>query len=309
MRATAEPGRAFSATKCVVDAWDAIGGEGPSVRELLAAAASAISQERSTAPKACRLGDGPPAPIPDPEKILCIGLNYRSHAEETKQTIPDVPTVFAKFRNALAAPGATVELPKASEKVDYEAEVCIVIGKRLKEVDAETALAGVAGYTLMNDLSARDLQLATTQWISGKSFDGAGPCGPALVTADEAGAHDEIEFSLTLNGEEMQRSSTVGPDLQGARACLAHLEADDARARRSDLDRHAVGRRDRASAERLAQARRRDRDQLAAAGPSSDEDRVAASPSCGLGRQVGGRIAEQARVQDQVVRRLRGQRH
>ena len=195
-------------------------------------------------------------PITDPEKILCIGLNYRAHAEETKQQIPDVPTVFAKFRNALAAPGATVELPKASEKVDYEAEVCVVIGTRLKEVDAETALAGVAGYMLLNDLSARDLQLATTQWISGKSFDGAAPCGPALVTADEAGAHDAIEFSLALNGEEMQRSATSDLIFNGARARIAHLEPDDARARRPDLDGHAVRRGYRSSAERLAQAGR-----------------------------------------------------
>ncbi len=116
--------------------------------------------------------------------------------------------MFAKFRNALAAPGATVELPKASEKVDYEAEVCVVIGSRLKDAGPEESLAGVAGYTLLNDLSARDLQLATTQWTSGKTFDGAAPCGPALVSADEAGPHDAIEFSLTLNGEEMQRSAT-----------------------------------------------------------------------------------------------------
>jgi 2-keto-4-pentenoate hydratase/2-oxohepta-3-ene-1,7-dioic acid hydratase in catechol pathway len=217
----------------VVDAWDAIRGDGAGLRELLDAGrlgdlAGAVD-DAGGAP----LSDGAlMPPIPDPEKILCIGLNYRSHAEETKQTIPDVPTVFAKFRNALAAPGATVELPKASEKVDYEAEVCIVIGTRLKEVDAETALEGVAGYMLMNDLSARDLQLATTQWISGKSFDGAGPCGPALVTADEAGAHDEIEFSLTLNGEEMQRSSTSDlifkvPELVSYISKLMTLEPGD----------------------------------------------------------------------------------
>jgi 2-keto-4-pentenoate hydratase/2-oxohepta-3-ene-1,7-dioic acid hydratase in catechol pathway len=171
-------------------------------------------------------------PIPDPEKILCIGLNYRAHAEETNQSIPEVPTVFAKFRNALAAPGATVELPRASEKVDYEAEVCIVIGSRLKEVGPEAALAGVAGYSLLNDLSARDLQLATSQWISGKSFDGAAPCGPALVTPDEAGAHDAIEFSLALNGEEMQRSSTSDlifkvPELVSHISNLMTLEPGD----------------------------------------------------------------------------------
>ncbi|MDX6588661.1 MAG: hypothetical protein QOI31_3134 [Solirubrobacterales bacterium] len=217
----------------VVDAWDALGGEGATLRELLAAGRLADLAGVSDRAEGVPLADVTLLPpITDPEKILCIGLNYRAHAEETKQQIPEVPTVFAKFRNALAAPGAMVELPKASEKVDYEAEVCIVIGKRLKEVDAEAALAGIAGYTLLNDLSARDLQLATTQWISGKSFDGAAPCGPALVTADEAGAHDALEFSLTLNGEEMQRSATSDlifkvPELVSHLSNLMTLEPGD----------------------------------------------------------------------------------
>jgi len=217
----------------VVDAWDALGSDGISVRDLLAGdrlgdlEATTRSAGGTPAPEAKLL-----PPIPDPEKILCIGLNYRAHAEETNQSIPEVPTVFAKFRNALAAPGATVALPRASKKVDYEAEVCIVIGKRLKEVDAEAALAGVAGYMLLNDLSARDLQLATTQWISGKSFDGAAPCGPTLVTADEAGPHDGLEFSLTLNGEEMQRSCTSDlifkvPELVSHISNLMTLEPGD----------------------------------------------------------------------------------
>jgi 2-keto-4-pentenoate hydratase/2-oxohepta-3-ene-1,7-dioic acid hydratase in catechol pathway len=217
----------------VVDAWDALDGEGASVRELLQRgrlgdlAAAADGADGTALADATLL-----PPVPDPEKILCIGLNYRAHAEETKQAIPEVPTVFSKFRNALAAPGATVALPKASEKVDYEAEVCVVIGKRLKEVNSDEALAGVAGYTLMNDLSARDLQLATTQWISGKTFDGAAPCGPAVVTPDEAGAHDAIEFSLKLNGEEMQRSSTSDlifrvPELVAHLSTLMTLEPGD----------------------------------------------------------------------------------
>jgi 2-keto-4-pentenoate hydratase/2-oxohepta-3-ene-1,7-dioic acid hydratase in catechol pathway len=166
-----------------------------------------------------------------PGKIAAIGLNYRSHAEETKQEIPAVPTVFGKFRNALAAPGAAVELPGASEKVDYEAEVCVVIGARLKNASAGDALAGIAGYTLMNDLSARDLQLATTQWMSGKTFDGAAPCGPALVTKDEVD-HDAIEFSLTLNGEEMQSSATsdlifAAPELVAHLSTLMTLAPGD----------------------------------------------------------------------------------
>jgi 2-keto-4-pentenoate hydratase/2-oxohepta-3-ene-1,7-dioic acid hydratase in catechol pathway len=147
-------------------------------------------------------------PVPDPDKIVCIGLNYRSHAEEQGVEPPAQPTFFAKFRNALAPAGATVPLPAASEKVDYEAEVAFVIGRRCKDVDPGEALDAVAGYMLLNDLSARDLQFATPQWMPGKVFDGSAPCGPALVTPDEAGPPDAISFKLDLNGERMQEAST-----------------------------------------------------------------------------------------------------
>ncbi|HEU4980471.1 MAG TPA: fumarylacetoacetate hydrolase family protein, partial [Solirubrobacterales bacterium] len=131
-----------------------------------------------------------------------------SHAAEAGIDPPDEPTFFAKFRNALAGPGTTVGLPAASEKVDYEAEVAFVVGRRCRDVPTEEAIAAVAGYTLLNDLSARDLQFATPQWMPGKVFDGSAPCGPALVTPDEAGAPDEISFALDLNGERMQEAST-----------------------------------------------------------------------------------------------------
>jgi 2-keto-4-pentenoate hydratase/2-oxohepta-3-ene-1,7-dioic acid hydratase in catechol pathway len=147
-------------------------------------------------------------PIPDPDKVICIGLNYRSHAEEQGVEPPEQPTFFAKFRNALAPEGATVTLPAASEKVDYEAEVAFVIGRRCKEVDPAEGLDAVAGYMLFNDLSARDLQFATPQWMPGKVFDGSAPCGPALVTPDESGPPDAISFTLDLNGERMQEAST-----------------------------------------------------------------------------------------------------
>jgi 2-keto-4-pentenoate hydratase/2-oxohepta-3-ene-1,7-dioic acid hydratase in catechol pathway len=147
-------------------------------------------------------------PVPDPDKIVCIGLNYRSHAAEAGIDPPEQPTFFAKFRNALAPDGATVALPAASEKVDYEAEVAFVVGQRCKEVDPAEALDAVAGYMLLNDLSARDLQFATPQWMPGKVFDGSAPCGPALVTPDEAGPPDELSFALELNGERMQDAAT-----------------------------------------------------------------------------------------------------
>jgi len=197
----------------VVDAWALLGEpHRGSLRELIAA--GRVDELRG------RLGDtGAPShprsavqllvPIPDPDKIVCIGLNYRKHAAEVGvdvESLPDVPTVFAKYRNALVPDGATVRVPTA--KTDYEAEVVFVVGKRAKDVEEAEALDYVAGYTLLNDLSARDLQGATPQWMPGKIFDGAAPCGPYLVTPDEAGPHDQIAIRLTLNGEEMQGGST-----------------------------------------------------------------------------------------------------
>jgi 2-keto-4-pentenoate hydratase/2-oxohepta-3-ene-1,7-dioic acid hydratase in catechol pathway len=148
-------------------------------------------------------------PIPDPEKIICIGLNYAKHAEEGRQELPTTPIMFGKWRNALVADGATVTLPEASKKVDYEAEVAFVIGRRASNVSEADALDHVAGYTLFNDLSARDLQFSTPQWMAGKVFDGSAPCGPALVTPEEAGGPDGIEIELTLNGEQMQSDTTA----------------------------------------------------------------------------------------------------
>jgi len=148
-------------------------------------------------------------PIPDPEKIVCIGLNYRKHAIEVGadlDSLPEIPTIFAKYPNALVADGATVRVPTA--KTDYEAEVAFVVGRRAQDVEVADALDHIAGYTLLNDLSARDLQGATPQWMAGKVFDGSAPCGPWLVTPDEAGPAEEIAIRLTLNGEEMQSGAT-----------------------------------------------------------------------------------------------------
>jgi 2-keto-4-pentenoate hydratase/2-oxohepta-3-ene-1,7-dioic acid hydratase in catechol pathway len=197
----------------VVDAWAALGEpHRGSLRELVAA--GRVEDLRAT------FGNtGTPShpfgsvallpPITDPEKIVCIGLNYGEHAAEAGIEAPESPTIFAKYRNALAAPGATVQLPALSSKVDYEAEVAFVVGRRASAVAEQEALDHVAGYTLLNDLSARDLQFATPQWMPGKVFDGSAPCGPALVTPEEAGPHDAIEISLTLNGEQMQGASTA----------------------------------------------------------------------------------------------------
>jgi 2-keto-4-pentenoate hydratase/2-oxohepta-3-ene-1,7-dioic acid hydratase in catechol pathway len=206
----------------VVDAWDALGADGSSVRELLAA--DRVGELADIAS-----GDGVALedvqllpPVPDPDKIVCIGLNYRAHAAEAGIDPPDAPTFFAKFRNALAPAGTAVPLPAASSKVDFEAEVAFVVGRRCTAVDESEAADCVAGYTLLNDLSARDLQFATPQWMPGKVFDGSAPCGPALVTPDEALAEGAMSFSLTLNGEVMQDAST--DDLIfGISELVAHL--------------------------------------------------------------------------------------
>jgi len=192
----------------VADAWDALGGADgePSVRRLLASGRAAeIADAEPVALASVRLLP----PVPDPDKIVCIGLNFRSHARETNQEAPATPTFFAKYRNALAAPGAEVALPPFSSKVDYEGEVVCVIGRGCHDVPPGGAGEVVAGYMLGNDLSARDWQYVTPQWGPGKVFDGSAPCGPALVTPDEAGPADAIEFSLALNGTTMQSSSTA----------------------------------------------------------------------------------------------------
>jgi acylpyruvate hydrolase len=172
------------------------------------------------------------SPLLTPEKIVCLGLNYRSHADEAGMQPPETPTFFAKFPNALAAPDTEVPLPAYSEKVDYEAEVAFVIGRRARNVTEERALDYIAGYTLLNDLSARDFQFKTPQWLPGKVFDGSAPCGPAVVTPEEAGPHDGIEIRLDLNGTTMQRATTADlihsiPSLVSYLSMLMTLEPGD----------------------------------------------------------------------------------
>ncbi len=216
----------------VIDAWGALGENSrSSLRELIAE--DRIAELAALGPEAAVLTEYELAPpIPDPEKIVCIGLNYRTHAAEAGLEPPGSPTIFAKYRNALAAPGATVNLPASSAKVDYEAEVAFVVGRRAKQVEGSEALDFVAGYTLLNDLSARDLQFSTPQWMPGKVFDGSAPCGPAVVTPEEAGAPDAISISLILNGEEMQSASTADlifsvPELLAHLSTLMTLEPGD----------------------------------------------------------------------------------
>jgi 2-keto-4-pentenoate hydratase/2-oxohepta-3-ene-1,7-dioic acid hydratase in catechol pathway len=148
------------------------------------------------------------APILRPPKIICIGLNYRDHAEESNLAIPEVPTVFAKFSTAVIGHRHSIVLPKNSTKPDYEAEFAVVIGKGGRHIPQERWRDHVFGYTIVNDVSARDFQMATSQWIIGKTFDTFAPMGPAIVTADEIDDPHNLEISLSINGEELQHSNT-----------------------------------------------------------------------------------------------------
>ena len=148
------------------------------------------------------------APIPRPPKIVCIGLNYRDHAAEAKMAVPAVPTVFAKFPSAVIGHGHPIVLPGNSTKPDYEAELAVVIGRGGRHIPEARWREHVFGYTMMNDVSARDFQMATSQWMMGKTFDTFAPLGPAIVTADEIEDPHNLAISLTLSGETMQDSNS-----------------------------------------------------------------------------------------------------
>ena len=149
------------------------------------------------------------APVPDPEKIICMGLNYRDHAEEAKQEIPEHPRWFAKFANSLIGDGDDIVLPAAHpDFVDYEAELAVVIGRRCHAVAEADALSYIAGAMPFNDVSARDLQLQNPLWTSGKAIDTFAPCGPALVTLDEAGNLGDLAVRTHIDGEVVQHGTT-----------------------------------------------------------------------------------------------------
>ncbi len=171
-------------------------------------------------------------PVPRPPKILCIGLNYRDHAEETNMPLPVVPTVFVKLATALIGHGESIVLPRASAQPDYEAELAFVIGKGGRHIPAGRWREHVFGYTIFNDVSARDFQKATSQWTMGKNFDTFAPMGPALVTADEVADPHALDISLTLNGAVMQSSNTRNlvfkiPDLVAFISGVCTLEPGD----------------------------------------------------------------------------------
>ena len=147
--------------------------------------------------------------VANPSKIICIGLNYRRHAEESGMAIPTLPILFSKFSNTIAAPGEEIVLPANAVEYDYEAELGVVIGKRAKNISEKEALNYVLGYCNTNDLSARDLQMRTSQWLLGKSLDKFSPIGPYLVTADEVHDPQTLDVRCWVNGALRQNSNTA----------------------------------------------------------------------------------------------------
>jgi acylpyruvate hydrolase len=146
--------------------------------------------------------------VPSPEKIICVGLNYRDHVQEMGNELPEYPTVFAKYAPSLVGAYDDILLPRASTAIDYEVELTVVIGRPVRHATPEEAQAAIAGYTVLNDVSVRDFQYRTKQFLQGKTFERTTPLGPWLVTPDEL-PEGGWEVSTVLDGETMQRSSTA----------------------------------------------------------------------------------------------------
>jgi 2-keto-4-pentenoate hydratase/2-oxohepta-3-ene-1,7-dioic acid hydratase in catechol pathway len=187
--------------------------EAASVRGLLALGDEALAALASSA--ADRAAGGLPRdevvlgpPVPDPEKIICIGLNYRDHAGEVSMELPPAPILFPKWPNSLIGDGQPIVLPPETSRGDYEGELAVVIGRRVRRVSEADALGAAAGYMPFNDVSARDLQMQVSQWAAGKAIDSFAPCGPELVLAGEVGDVRALEVRTRLNGETVQSAST-----------------------------------------------------------------------------------------------------
>jgi len=148
-------------------------------------------------------------PIPEPSKIICVGKNYADHAAEMNSDIPEYPVLFAKFSNALIGPEERIEKSAATKKLDYEVELGIVIGREASQVNRNEAYNYIAGYTIGNDISARDLQMQTPQWLQGKTLDKSTPIGPWVVTSDEIRDPSQLTIRSIVNGEERQSSNTA----------------------------------------------------------------------------------------------------
>ena len=146
--------------------------------------------------------------VPGPSKVICVGLNYRTHIKETGRELPEYPTLFAKFAETLMGPYDDLAIPEVSNRVDWEAELGLIIGKAVYRADAAEAAGAIAGYTICNDVSMRDFQRRTLQWLAGKMFQHSTPAGPYLVTPDEVGNAADLEIGCSVDGETMQLART-----------------------------------------------------------------------------------------------------
>jgi acylpyruvate hydrolase len=176
------------------------------VGEWLAAGGEGRRRERAE-PVAAAEADFAPV-VPRPGKIICVGLNYRAHILETGRDLPEYPTLFAKFADTLTGPRDDLVLPSVSEKVDWEVELGVIIGRPVYRATAAEAAAAIAGYTVVNDVSMRDWQSRTLQWLQGKMFQRTTPAGPYLVTPDEVGNAADLEVRCEVDGAVMQQSRT-----------------------------------------------------------------------------------------------------
>lgn len=149
------------------------------------------------------------APIPRPGKIIALGNNYLEHIKETKSQLLEFPVIFAKFPSCVIGPNDVIPIPSLSKKIDWEVELGVIIGKLCKEVQRNNALKYIAGYTIINDVTARDLQKNDGQWIRGKSLDAFCPMGPCIVTSDELGAAEDLKMYTKINGVIKQDSTTA----------------------------------------------------------------------------------------------------
>jgi 2-keto-4-pentenoate hydratase/2-oxohepta-3-ene-1,7-dioic acid hydratase in catechol pathway len=188
-----------------------------SVRALLEAGPTAVDKALANARHLFEVGEQKflsldalevGAPIPDPDKIICLGLNYADHAAESNMTLPKYPILFSKYRNSLVGPHDAIVLPHFSTQIDYEAELAVVIGQTCKDVTEQDALKYVAGYTIMNDVSARDWQFHTHQWMPGKAIDTFAPMGPGIVPAAEIPNPQGLKVYARVNGKVLQDGTT-----------------------------------------------------------------------------------------------------
>ena len=196
-----------------------------SVRQILEGGLLKKAEQTAQKPGAVKIDAAKfHAPVPDPHKIVCLGLNYRDHAAESGSPIPKDPVLFSKYATALIGHGEAIVLPPVSQEVDYEAELVIVVGKRGRNVKEADAFNYVAGYSVGHDVSARDWQLKKDgkQWMVGKTFDTFAPVGPHLVTSDEVKDPHNLPIKLRLNGQTMQNSNT-SQMIFGVPAIIAYL--------------------------------------------------------------------------------------